>query len=251
MAARCQTHARSSASTACPLQTPTTCLLRRSDSRTPANIVSKSRPAKARTPCVPSSRKPPPAACRSTASVRAAASCSRPTTRSARCSRSAVSTASRSACSSARAPIGTRASRRRARPGRVIGSSLRGADQLAYGIEDVLHGAALGLRSILVADLGQLKILGEMKRTGDLPPDFVLKVSVTLAAPNPATARLSRISAPRRSTCPSICRCRRSPPSARPSTRRSTSMSKAPTTSAASCVTTRQPRWSALPRRFI
>jgi hypothetical protein len=74
--------------------------------------------------------------------------------------------------------------------GRVLGSALRGADQLAYGIEDVLHGAALGVRSVLVADLGQLKILGEMKRTGDLPPDFVLKVSVTLAAPNPATARL-------------------------------------------------------------
>ena len=74
--------------------------------------------------------------------------------------------------------------------GRVLGSALRGADQLAYGIEDVLHGASLGLRSILVADLGQLKILGAMKQTGDLPPDFVLKVSVTLAAPNPATARL-------------------------------------------------------------
>ena len=74
--------------------------------------------------------------------------------------------------------------------GRVIGSSLRGADQLAFGVEDVLHGAALGLRSILVADLGHLKVLGQMKRTGDLPADFVLKVSVTLAAANPATARL-------------------------------------------------------------
>ena len=74
--------------------------------------------------------------------------------------------------------------------GRVLGSSLRGADQLAYGIDDVLHGASLGLRSILVADLGQLRVLGEMKKRGDLPEDFVLKVSVTLAAPNPATARL-------------------------------------------------------------
>lgn len=74
--------------------------------------------------------------------------------------------------------------------GRVLGSSLRGADQLAFGVEDVLHGAALGLRSILVADLGHLKVLGEMKRRGDLPADFVLKVSVTLAAANPATARL-------------------------------------------------------------
>jgi len=74
--------------------------------------------------------------------------------------------------------------------GRVLGSSLRGADQLAFGIDDVLHGASLGLRSILVADLGQLQIFGHMKKTGDLPADFVLKISVTLAAANPATARL-------------------------------------------------------------
>ena len=46
--------------------------------------------------------------------------------------------------------------------GRVLGSSLRGADQLAYGIDDVLHGVTLGLRSILVADLGQLQIFGRM-----------------------------------------------------------------------------------------
>jgi len=74
--------------------------------------------------------------------------------------------------------------------GRVVGSSLRGADQLAFGIEDVLHGVALGVNSILVADLGQLMLFGQMKKSGDLPPDFVLKTSVTLAAPNPAAARL-------------------------------------------------------------
>lgn len=74
--------------------------------------------------------------------------------------------------------------------GRVLGASLRGADQLGYGIDDVLHGVRLGLKSILVGDLGHLKILGEMKRAGDLPKDFVLKTSVTIAAANPATARL-------------------------------------------------------------
>src|SRR5213078_1145507 len=74
--------------------------------------------------------------------------------------------------------------------GRVIGSCLRGADQLAYGIEDVRHAAALGVRSVLVADVGQLMVLGKMKAAGDLPPDFVLKMSVTLAAANPATARV-------------------------------------------------------------
>ncbi len=54
----------------------------------------------------------------------------------------------------------------------------------------MLHGVALGINSILVADLGQLMILGRMKKSGDLPADFVLKTSVTLAAPNPAAARL-------------------------------------------------------------
>ena len=74
--------------------------------------------------------------------------------------------------------------------GKVLGASLRGADQLAYGIEDIRHAAELGVRSVLVADVGQLMILGRMKTAGDLPADFVLKISVTLAAANPATARV-------------------------------------------------------------
>ena len=74
--------------------------------------------------------------------------------------------------------------------GKVLGASLRGVDQLAFGIEDVRHAAELGIRSVLVADVGQLMILGRMKIAGDLPSDFVLKISVTLAATNPATAHM-------------------------------------------------------------
>jgi hypothetical protein len=74
--------------------------------------------------------------------------------------------------------------------GRVLGTSLRGADQLAYGIEDVLRASALGVRSVLVGDVGHLMVLGRMKQKGDLPPDFVLKTSVTVPAANPATARV-------------------------------------------------------------
>jgi hypothetical protein len=74
--------------------------------------------------------------------------------------------------------------------GKVLGSSLRGVDQLAFGIDDVRRAASLGIRSVLVADVGQLMVLGRMKAAGDLPSDFVLKISVTLAAANPATARV-------------------------------------------------------------
>jgi hypothetical protein len=74
--------------------------------------------------------------------------------------------------------------------GRVVGASLRGTDQLVYGIEDVRRGCELGLRSVLVADIGQLWALAEMKRAGELPADLVLKVSVSLPVANPATARV-------------------------------------------------------------
>jgi hypothetical protein len=74
--------------------------------------------------------------------------------------------------------------------GRAIGASLRGADQLRHGIEDVRHACELGIRSVLVADLGLLWVLGRMKEAGDLPDDLVLKVSVSMPVANPATARV-------------------------------------------------------------
>jgi hypothetical protein len=74
--------------------------------------------------------------------------------------------------------------------GRVLGASLRGTEQLVYGIEDVRHGCELGLRSVLVADIGQLSVLARMKASGDLPDDLVLKVSVSLPVANPATAKV-------------------------------------------------------------
>jgi hypothetical protein len=74
--------------------------------------------------------------------------------------------------------------------GRVAAASLRGAEQLVFGLEDVRHGCELGLRSVLVADLGQLMVLGRMRAAGDLPDDLILKVSISLPVANPATARV-------------------------------------------------------------
>jgi hypothetical protein len=74
--------------------------------------------------------------------------------------------------------------------GKVLGASLRGTEQLVFGLEDVRRGCELGLRSVLVADIGQLWVLAEMKRAGELPADLVLKVSVGLPVANPATARV-------------------------------------------------------------
>lgn len=76
------------------------------------------------------------------------------------------------------------------RSGGVSAASLRGSNQLLFGVEDVRHGCELGLRSVLVADLGLLWVLSQMRLTGDLPSDLVLKTSVSLPAANPASARV-------------------------------------------------------------
>ena len=74
--------------------------------------------------------------------------------------------------------------------GQILSGSLRGADQLSYGLEDVIHGCDLGVRSILVADLGQLYVIGKLKEKVDLPSDLIVKVSASLPVANPAAARL-------------------------------------------------------------
>jgi hypothetical protein len=73
--------------------------------------------------------------------------------------------------------------------GKVIGAQHRGQDQLAYALEDVLRGVALGLRGVLVADAGLLWVLRDLKAKGALPEDLVLKVSVQLSAANAAAVK--------------------------------------------------------------
>ncbi len=73
--------------------------------------------------------------------------------------------------------------------GKTLGAQHRGQDQLAYALEDVLRGVSLGLRGVLVADVGLLWVLRDLKRRGELPGDLVVKVSVQLAAANAAAVK--------------------------------------------------------------
>jgi hypothetical protein len=74
--------------------------------------------------------------------------------------------------------------------GRSVGLSARGADQLGFALEDLLRAVKLGLRSVLVSDLGLLQVIGKLKMTGDLPSDLIIKTSVMMPPSNPASARL-------------------------------------------------------------
>lgn len=74
--------------------------------------------------------------------------------------------------------------------GRAVASALRGDNQLRAGLEEVQHGCELGLRCVLVADVGLLYVLGRLRSAGQLPEDLKLKVSASFPVCNPATARL-------------------------------------------------------------
>lgn len=74
--------------------------------------------------------------------------------------------------------------------GKALGLSARGADQLRFALEDLERGVELGLKSVLVSDLGVLQVIGKMKITGALPKDLIIKTSVMMAPANPVSARI-------------------------------------------------------------
>jgi hypothetical protein len=76
------------------------------------------------------------------------------------------------------------------RGGAALASALRGQEQVLAAVHDVQHGCDLGLRSVLVADIGLLSVLGQLRAAGELPPDLTFKMSASFPVSNPATARL-------------------------------------------------------------
>jgi hypothetical protein len=74
--------------------------------------------------------------------------------------------------------------------GKILGWRHRGMDQVRYAIDDIRRGCDLGLRGILVADLGLLWIIQELKKDGILPSNLVVKISVQMGECNPASLRL-------------------------------------------------------------
>jgi Peptidase family U32 len=74
--------------------------------------------------------------------------------------------------------------------GAVLAPTARGQDQLAAVVDEIRRAADLGVRSVLVADIGVLAVFGRLRSTGILPADMQVKVSVMLPAANPAAAQV-------------------------------------------------------------
>jgi hypothetical protein len=72
----------------------------------------------------------------------------------------------------------------------AFAASAHGQEQVIANLEDCVRAAAHGFRSVLIADLGVLALVGEARTTGLLPADLQAKVSVMLPAANPAAARV-------------------------------------------------------------
>ncbi|MCA9839024.1 MAG: U32 family peptidase [Trueperaceae bacterium] len=74
--------------------------------------------------------------------------------------------------------------------GKNLGARLRGINQVRYATEDIFRAVELGIRSVLIADEGQLWLVNELKKAGELPSDLVLKISVQMGASNPISVKL-------------------------------------------------------------
>jgi hypothetical protein len=71
----------------------------------------------------------------------------------------------------------------------AAGGVARGQAGVDACLAEVRRGVGLGIRSFLIADLGVLATLAQLKRDGELPQRLVLKTSVLLPCANPASAR--------------------------------------------------------------
>lgn len=74
--------------------------------------------------------------------------------------------------------------------GGMLAAAARGQDQVAAVVDEIRRAADLGVRSVLIADLGVLHIFGQLRAKGVLPEDMRSKVSAMIPVANPATAQV-------------------------------------------------------------
>lgn len=78
----------------------------------------------------------------------------------------------------------------RAPSGGAFAASTWGAGQLTFAVNELSRVAELGVRSVLIGDVGLLMVLGRLRTAGILPATFQAKTSVMLPACNTAAALL-------------------------------------------------------------
>lgn len=72
----------------------------------------------------------------------------------------------------------------------AVGGAARGNEEVAACVAEAFRAVRLGVPSLLVGDLGVLRVLGDLKKAGHLPEDLGLKTSVLMPLTNAPTASL-------------------------------------------------------------
>ncbi|WP_336205750.1 hypothetical protein [Nonomuraea sp. LPB2021202275-12-8] len=72
----------------------------------------------------------------------------------------------------------------------AVGAAARGNSMVAACVADAERACSLGIRSLLVGDLGTLEVLWQLKADGTLPANLVLKTSVLMPLTNGPTAAI-------------------------------------------------------------
>jgi hypothetical protein len=78
----------------------------------------------------------------------------------------------------------------RAPAGGTLAPAAWGMEQVVQQLDEIRRAADFGFRSVLIADLGVLRLFSAMRDASELPADMQAKVSVMLPAANPASARV-------------------------------------------------------------
>lgn len=70
------------------------------------------------------------------------------------------------------------------------GRRVNNNDAIANSVEEVLRLVDLGCRGVIVYDMGVMRILSEMRESGNLPQDLFFKASSHCIVSNPVTAKI-------------------------------------------------------------
>jgi hypothetical protein len=74
--------------------------------------------------------------------------------------------------------------------GAISGMRIRGQDNIAYLVSDIVRCTDMGFRGFLVWDEGMLWLLSKMRKNGDIPKDTVFKVSIFAGHANACGAKV-------------------------------------------------------------
>lgn len=74
--------------------------------------------------------------------------------------------------------------------GKFIQWQVRGSEQLRYSLQDVQRAVDLGIRSVLIADIGLIEVIDTLREDGTFPKDLVIKSSAVMAPSNPVSSRI-------------------------------------------------------------